>query len=316
MMNIKRVLFPTDLTPLAEETFAYAGHLAARHGAELHVLHVAPPHKEVERAPADFLPLVEQEAKGDRFFLPVEEDPGEYTRRVGSVPVHYHLVHCTSPVMGILEYADEGDIDLIVMATHGRRGLDRLLDRSVTEAIVRQAHCPTFSIRGDLAPPRPIRRLLVPVDFSDHTRRQVSYAAALAATYDARLDVLHVIEEHTPPDEYGPEVREYATAMQGESVQERIRQALRDLVEEAPDLERAFHVHVTMGHPATEIVRVATEKEIDLLVMATHGHTALERFLIGSVTERVVRTASCPVFTVRSVGKSLVSEAPPEGSGG
>src|SRR5690606_2923950 len=99
------------------------------------------------------------------------------------------------PTTGILDYAGRVDADLIVMATHSRRGLDHLLLGSIAEAVVREAVCPVFTVgpMERLDEDRP-PRLLVPADFSKHARRALAYAKELARLYEAELHALHVVE--------------------------------------------------------------------------------------------------------------------------
>lgn len=151
-----------------------------------------------------------------------------------------------------------------------------------------------------------IERILVPVDFSEHAARALEHARAIAASHDAALELLHVIEEPTFPAFYGaaykaaygtvPDVQEQARA-----ALERLTQAVRET-----DVERGIGHYVRRGHAAAEIIQLAEEHDIDLIVIASHGLTSLEHLLLGSVAEKVVRTASCPVFVVKAFGKSLV----------
>ncbi len=306
MLKLDSILFPTDFTEHAERAFAQAAHLAARHGADLCVLNVAAPHQQ-ENNPMDYLPL-------EREVLPGREAEQLYLApdaQHGGVHVHYRQVRRIAPAMAILEYADEHDVDLIVMGTRGRHGVERFLSASVAEEVVRQAKCPTLTVRTgeEAVPVRAVQRVLVPLDFSASARLQVAHAAALAEGYGAQVDLLHVIEEAVFPTVYGIDPGTPPTA----EIEARSEEALRQLAEEvvAPGGLRAA-VHVRTGHPVRDILAFADKQESDLVVMATHGRTGLERFLIGSVAEKVVRAASCPVFTVRPFGKSLVDPAAPD----
>jgi nucleotide-binding universal stress UspA family protein len=141
-----------------------------------------------------------------------------------------------------------------------------------------------------------IRQILAPTDFSASSKQAVACAYELAQRFGARLVLLHVIEElpsyigFIPPG---------GAAMLLDDLE---RQAHLDLVEVLPKTEAA-EVEVThqvvVGSPSHEIVRVAAAEKVDLIVIATHGRTGLSHLLMGSVAERVVRTAPCPVMTIR-----------------
>ena len=139
-----------------------------------------------------------------------------------------------------------------------------------------------------------IRHILAPTDFSEHATQAVTTAFELAQTFGAKLSLLHVIEVPV----YAIEV-----ALPLEDLERDARRALARLLPEAA----AAHVDVTrlvdMGVPYQKIVEMATAEEVDLIVMATHGHTGLSHLVLGSVAERVVRLAPCPVLTIRPLGE-------------
>jgi nucleotide-binding universal stress UspA family protein len=143
---------------------------------------------------------------------------------------------------------------------------------------------------------RPIRRILFPTDFSEYAEDAWPYATTLARDFGAELHVLHVLtpapKVYTDGLAYGP--RDLAENMQAEALA-----ALEPLVAGAKDLGLAAQASVCAGVAFQEILTYAGVHDIDLIVMATHGRTGLAHALLGSVTERVVRRAPCPVFTVR-----------------
>ncbi len=143
-----------------------------------------------------------------------------------------------------------------------------------------------------------LRRILVPTDFSKHSENALKYAVAFAEKFGAELHLLHVVQDlavflpdavtATPP--MVPPVDQITQAA---------REGL-DRIIRANGLERfSAKPEVREGTPFAEVVRFAREMEIDLIVMATHGHTGLAHMLLGSTTEKVVRKAPCPVLTVR-----------------
>ncbi|RPJ74176.1 MAG: universal stress protein [Acidobacteria bacterium] len=143
---------------------------------------------------------------------------------------------------------------------------------------------------------RPIRRILFPTDFSEYADDAWPYATRFGRDFGAELHVLHVLTQvpgvYTDGLAYGP--KDLADHMQAEA-----RHALERLVDEAKQLGLAASASVRSGVAFQEILDYAHAQAIDLIVMATHGRTGLAHALLGSVTERVVRRAPCPVLTVR-----------------
>src|SRR5574341_1633256 len=141
------------------------------------------------------------------------------------------------------------------------------------------------------------KRILCPVDFSETARAAMDTAIELASKLDAEVVLVHAypIPGYTFPDG--------SAVASARMLQELADEAARHL-EEGRDLAakagaKKVSVEAAVGDPAGEIVRVAQEKQIDLVVMGTHGRTGIEHALMGSIAERVVRRAKCPVLTVR-----------------
>lgn len=307
MLKMNRILLPTDFSPLADMALDYALELAGKHGASLYLLHAVVLHADDPNDPAHHFPDAEQircrleQTAEDRMAnrLAVREVPDVEVIRVQRRGIS------TAPV--ILEYAGENDIDLIVMSTHGRRGLSHVLLGSVTEEVVRLSPCPVLTIRGrtpDLPAVAP-RVVLVPVDFSEHSVRAVSYAKDICSVYGAEMHLVHVFERPVHPEIYvGGSPIEFPGFA---SLQGSLREALEKIAREAPGPDVPVTLHVLEGRALSAILEVASEAEANLIVIATHGLSGVAHALLGSVTERVVRRAACPVLTVKASGKSLLS---------
>jgi nucleotide-binding universal stress UspA family protein len=143
-----------------------------------------------------------------------------------------------------------------------------------------------------------LHRILVPTDFSKFSTNALTYAAAFAEKFGAELYLLHVVQNFAMmvPDSVnvvppiGPPIAELTAA-----VKDALDRAVRD-----NHLERlTVHRDVREGSAFYEIIQFAKEKDVDLIVMGTHGHSGLVHVLLGSVTEKVVRKSPCPVLTVR-----------------
>ena len=142
-----------------------------------------------------------------------------------------------------------------------------------------------------------LKRIMVAVDFSEHSRVSLKYGIELARTFDAELVVCHIME----PLHHFAQVPPMGEGMIPARVPELRASDLRNLAER---WLREFEwengrVLVESGTPFSEIVRLARNEEVDLLVVGTHGHGAIAHMLLGSVAEKVVRKAPCPVLVVR-----------------
>jgi nucleotide-binding universal stress UspA family protein len=144
-----------------------------------------------------------------------------------------------------------------------------------------------------------IRRILAPTDFSAHAENAVRYACGLAERLGAELHLLHVLSAIVPT---GPDPL-FAPVLPPESfreLEEASRRALETLLDPSWGSPRALKVAVRWESPVEGIVEYARESAIGLIVIATHGRTGLSHVLLGSVAERIVREAPCPVLTIRS----------------
>ena len=142
-----------------------------------------------------------------------------------------------------------------------------------------------------------LQRILVPLDFSDTSTRALEQAKSVAERFNATIELLHVV-----PNPYIPDASPFYTPLPADFLDEVERDARKRLDESLTLAERdRFKARrvVIVGDPLTEIVEHATREKVDLIVMGTHGRRGVAHLFLGSVAERVVRTAPCPVLTVR-----------------
>jgi universal stress protein A len=147
------------------------------------------------------------------------------------------------------------------------------------------------------------RQVLFCTDFSDYSREALRVAVDYAKVFGSELIILHVINSSQlgyPSIEEGMPMDIRAAL---DNIQESVDKALNLLAAECQDSVRSVHVASKIGSPAHEIVRFADENQISLIVMGTHGFTGIKHLIMGSTAENVVRTAACPVLTVRSGGE-------------
>ena len=143
------------------------------------------------------------------------------------------------------------------------------------------------------------RHILVPLDFSEPAKQALEYAIELATILQARLTLLHIVQ--TIPVAGGAGVG-VGVALAGvmEQMEAEALQTMEDHAQRVRQAGLACETAVVHGTPFQHIIDMAGDKQVDLIVMGTHGHTGLQRFFLGSVAEKVVRLAPCPVLVTRA----------------
>jgi nucleotide-binding universal stress UspA family protein len=151
-----------------------------------------------------------------------------------------------------------------------------------------------------------LERILVPTDFSDSARQALTYGISFAREYKAELLLLHVVE--TIPVGYASDLFPVPMAEVFQEMSGYARAELAKLGKLAGEKGIAAREIVTQGKPSAEIVRIAKDETVDMIVLGTHGTGILDKALFGSTTERVVRKAPCPVLTCRLAEHKFVDD--------
>lgn len=154
-----------------------------------------------------------------------------------------------------------------------------------------------------------LTQILVPTDFSEHSDGALRHAAELARQFGAKLVLLHVVSNETLESISKAHVPPHPVDKVYEDLDQETREQYANHV--PPEVRKVLETEVLVlpGVPFLEIVRAARLKGVDLIVMATHGRTGLSHALVGSVTEKVVRMAPCPVLSIRPVRVEAVAHA-------
>jgi nucleotide-binding universal stress UspA family protein len=304
MIHMKRILCPIDFSDFSRHAFDRAAEVARCYGATVDVLHVLPV--------ASTVPAVPYGPEGPGPFRLAVEDRGgvlaELPRflvgeRSLGVPVEFHVVEAQSTQQAILDQAERLAADLLVLGTHGRSGFERLLLGSVAEKVLRTSRLPVLTVPARVpavvpAGRDPFRRILYATDFSSGSLGALHYAASLAERGSASVTILHVVEPlpvgYDPAISLAFDVNTYES-----SLEDSAREKLREWVPESVRSRCETHDVVTRGKPYREILRLASDGEIDLIALGVHGRGAVDRLVFGSTTEHVVRRATSPVLTVR-----------------
>jgi nucleotide-binding universal stress UspA family protein len=285
-----RILFPTDGSETATAVFEYALELARAHEATVYVLNVADTRQEsVTQMRGDVVDVLERE--GERI---VDEIASQASTQDLSVVTD---VIQGEPDRTIVAYAESSDIDLIVMPTHGRSGLERFLLGSVTERVVNTATPPVLTVTPDAAEDwaftYPPRNVLVPTDGSEGADLALEAGIDLATAGDGGLHLLNVLETTG----LGIDVR---SMLATDALEERAT----EILETASEAARSSSVtdvttSISHGRPYREILSYVEQAEIDVVVLGTHGQTDFSRYALGGVSAKLIRTSPVPVMMVR-----------------
>jgi nucleotide-binding universal stress UspA family protein len=288
----KKILVATDFSTTADSAEKLAFQLARLLGAELHLVHV-------RVILEDPLMAEEQQLEIERLMASADEATKAAFDRDRApqhgMEVKTHLVRSISAAEAIVELASDLQCDLIVMGTHGRRGIKHLLLGSVAENVVRSVDIPVLTVRPGvgLAGGGP-KRVLVAHDFSDRSADAVRAAGVWADAFEAEITLLHVVEPVVYPEFY-------AINVQSDDVTTRLRdRATEALDDSASEIlgDRPVNTVVLVGRAADTIVAEASPENFDLVIMGTRGLSGLEQLVLGSVAEAVLRRCPVPLLTV------------------
>lgn len=290
-MNAKGqpIVLATDFSEPARNALDHAAVLAREAGADIHALHVnlVP----AALAGEEDLPGQQEfaEALGKAAGKSLDELPWPDDIRVQNI-----VRDDFSPAHGILSYAEEVDAAMIVLGTHGRTGLSALMG-SVASQVTRGAYIPvlvTGDEEGHRAHPEGIRQVLTATDLSEESVPGVRHAARFAREHGARLLVVHALEpQYRPP--YASAVTQSTTDL--ELAQNALAEFLDAIGLPLEDVQQ----EVDIGPPDEVIATVAKRETTDLIVISPHTRSAITRFFLGSTSDRVLRTAPCPVLIYR-----------------
>lgn len=299
-----RILVPIDFSSPSDAALAYARTLARSSGGTLHLLHV------LEN---DFLRPVVGDPHGlesaalKQLQARFTDEDHRKLRAVAAVE------RSDDPADEIVSYARTANAGLIVMGTHGRSGVAHLLMGSVAEKVVRTAPCPVLTLReASHVSDAGFTRILVATDFSAPSDAALDRAWQIALQFGASVHVLHVLEDPFVDGPFGSEV---FLAESPDTRAARLKNAREKLAHRVTAQHRArlrATTEVIFGATARTIVDYAADNGFDLIVMGTHGRTGIAHLLMGSVAERVVRSAACPVMTTHTA-RPCAEAAPPAG---
>ncbi|HWE39444.1 MAG TPA: universal stress protein [Isosphaeraceae bacterium] len=294
MDHDQTILFAADFSARSRAAFDVACSLADEATTRIVALHVVEPGPVPE-------PTV---SFGELGLMDAEDESGlGYRERLELRLRRYYVPHrpveleyrvaVGTPADVVLRTAEEVGADLIVMGSHGRSGMRRLLAGSVAESVLRRSRYPVLALSSLDAPPTVGEPAVVlhPTDFSALSEAATRLARALARDRGARLVLVHVVSGEVIPGSVS------LTLMALDNARDAL-EALR-LRLDGPDLKYPVDSRLCRGDAAGEILRVAEQEPCELIVMGSHGRSGFGRLLAGSVAESVLRRSPCPVLIVK-----------------
>jgi len=298
-VKLHKILCATDLSNDSNRVVPYGLALARAFEAKLPVAHC------LDLTPLSYGELFPH-VSPDRVREMVRQAEERIRCLVGETDVRWEpLIVSGSASLAIAQAIDEQVVDLVITSTRSRPGLRRMILGSVTETILHSTSAPVLAIRnpeheflGPDARSLFLRRILVGCDFSADSEAAVAYGLSLARRFDAELHLFHSLE---------PTIYRYLNVTTGtladdieRAVEQTVRQKLSGIVpgDKHPwcRVKSAF----ANGAPHTQIVKYAQREAIDLIIVGRRGQRLIEKLLVGSTADRVLRQASSPVLVVQS----------------
>ena len=280
------IIVPLDGSDFAARAIPDATALATSSGAKLVLVRVLA-HRALESA-VDERDAIQASLNMDADTLRADG------LRVETAVRRVHPIHADDVARAIAVVADEQQAELIVMSTHGRGGLGRWVYGSVADSLLQQSTTPVLLVSPHVDSPLPTDRrlrVLVPLDGSELAEDAIETANLLAGTLDTELTLLQVVE--SPPYPY------YYLPYDPDAELGAARQYLQSHADRLRAQGKRVTARATMGNPSWVVARVAREVEADIVVMATHGRTGLDRLVLGSVATATLQRSDVPVLLVR-----------------
>jgi len=286
-VKLDNILFATDFSPASEAALGYALAIARRYDSKLFVAHVIRPDVYQMLPPENLAGVLEQ----IRHYAEQEMANLLISGRLRAIP-HEILLEQGDlwPILsGMME---KNDIDLVVVVTRGRTGVQKLLLGSVAEEIFRLSHRPVLTVGPTVSGRAPeetqLREIIYATDFTPVAEQAAAYALSLAQEHQAHLTLLHVVRD---VDRVSPEnvarLREFFT------------KRLEKIVPPETDLWCDPEFAVSFGAPAEGVLEVAKSRHADLIVLGVRGAASFVGHLPPATAYKIVCQAPCPVLTVR-----------------
>ena len=290
----KKILVPLDGSRLAEKALPYAMDMATRFDSEIVLIYV--------RLPAEdpYHPVLKS------YLKKVADDIKEKT----DIEINHAIVSVGEvvrhPADGIVNYASDNNIDIIIMASHGHSGIKHWALGGVSDKILRISDIPVLLVRADSEEKVSFNNILVPLDRSGVAECVFPHVSGIAAGYDShRVTLLHIVEPHflLASDYYDYGNQQYLIE-EYQRIERMNKNAatkyLKKIMGKTGLDDSVVHIEVITGNVAESVVDYTKSDKVDLIVMASHGRSGVSRWVLGSIADRVLHYSDLPVLLVRA----------------
>lgn len=320
MIQISKILVPTDFSEGSKVAYTYANEFATKFGGKIDFIHVIPTLKYLNESISnlgfpldlnkDVYPRLVDQSRGY-----IEDDLNEYidAENRGTTTVSIDV----KPFEVITETAVKNNYDIVILGTRGMSA-DSFIKGNVTEKVIRYSKVPVLCVPKAI-PENKIRKIVVPIDFSDHSWAALPIAASYAAAIGGQLILLHIRETIGAESDVPQATKSSENKLIREELFEKFIQyaekdpsftyKLKSLPDQNFDLmisesdgqqiETEVHSVVRKGVSAHHEITDYSNDNGDMLIMTTHGRSGLRHIFLGSTTEKVARYAKIPVLTIR-----------------
>jgi nucleotide-binding universal stress UspA family protein len=292
--SFKRVLVATDFTLSSKVAVSRALAIARRYNSKIYLAHVTPP-EIYNSVPSE---LLHSAVKRNREH--VRGEMSHLIRASGLTKVWYRsFLEEGNIVEVLLRLVRKHAIDLLVVGTHGRKGINRMLLGSVAEKLFRQAPCPVLIVPLDVGDGVRTHRILYPTDLSRQSLQAARHALSWAEHHRAKMILLHVVQ--------GAHLYSVADLNRERAL---VKNRLQQSVRWKRDLQVKIELEVEFGEPAQKINKAATEWRVDLIVLAVRSASPAAAHMEEGTAYRVVRNAPCPVLAVHQLSAAADATVP------
>ena len=286
-IDLKRVLFTTDFTDASERALPILAAIARRYGSKVFAAHVWTPGP-YSMVPSEVIAVLDRQSERA---AKIELEQLSQAHVLDGIEVE-PLVRRGRPAEEIGRLADQHNVSLAVMSTHGRTGFKHRVLGSVAEEVIRTLRCPVLTVGPRLAARfsqlKTIANILFPTDFSAESRAVFPYLASLAHEYQSRLTILHVLSPETAG---GPD---------REALAKRLCENMKKALEKEISPRCCADFVVDAGDPAETILAHARSIDADLIGLGVRGWTDIAKHFRETVAYRILAEAECPVLTHHS----------------
>jgi nucleotide-binding universal stress UspA family protein len=281
---IKKILWTTDFSDEAQEALLYANSFAKTFNAEIVALHVVP---DISPVLYDAALVVKGELEKRAVYVK-EQTQKKFDALKKAKNLKFEtLIKEGNAAKKIIDTAEEEKVDLIVLGRRGLSAIEKLFIGSVANQVLRSSPVPVLLTKKKAGKPR-YKKILVPTDFSEQEEVERDFAWKLAKGFDSELTLLHVLELHDY--EFTPR----ALDEMFDAVEKRLKQREKKEKEDIPVSEDVYRaINAAVG-----IVDYADTHKFDMIVISTCVQSKIERFFLGSTTEKVISYTHIPVFAI------------------